>query len=104
MTVCDKDGMSERRAADHLNEWLVKNPFQNQTSQNSLLEVFEIMLIGYARVSTTDQNPDLQIDALLKAGVDRRHIFEDRMSGMRADRPKLNEALAYVTEGDVLVV
>src|SRR3954447_12682580 len=62
------------------------------------------MLIGYTRVSTTDQNPDLQIDALLKAGVDRRHIFEDRMSGMRADRPKLTEALAYLTEGDVLVV
>jgi DNA invertase Pin-like site-specific DNA recombinase len=62
------------------------------------------MLIGYARVSTTDQNPDLQIDALLKSGVDRRHIFEDRMSGMRADRPKLNEVLEYLTEGDVLVV
>lgn len=62
------------------------------------------MLVGYARVSTTDQNPGLQIDALLKVGVDRRQIFEDRMSGMRADRPKLNEALAYLTEGDVLVV
>ena len=57
------------------------------------------MLIGYARVSTTDQNPDLQIDALLRAGVDQRHIFEDRMSGLRADRPKLNEALAYRKRG-----
>jgi len=62
------------------------------------------MLIGYARVSTTDQNPDLQIDALLKVGVDQRHIFEDRMSGLRADRPKLNEALAFLADGDVLVV
>ncbi|WP_192499196.1 recombinase family protein [Skermanella pratensis] len=62
------------------------------------------MLIGYARVSTTDQNSDLQIDALLKADVDRRHIFEDRMSGIRADRPKLNEVLEYLAEGDVLVV
>jgi DNA invertase Pin-like site-specific DNA recombinase len=62
------------------------------------------MLIGYARVSTTDQKPELQIDALLSAGVDRRHIFEDRMSGLRADRPKLTEALAFMTEGDVLVV
>src|SRR3954452_3383234 len=62
------------------------------------------MLIGYARVSTTDQNPSLQIDALLKVGVDQRHIFEDRMSGMRADRPKLNEALEYLAEDDVLVV
>jgi DNA invertase Pin-like site-specific DNA recombinase len=66
------------------------------------LEVFEIMLIGYARVSTTDQNH--QIDALLNAGVDRRHIFEDRMSGMRADRPRSNEALSYAADGDVLVV
>jgi DNA invertase Pin-like site-specific DNA recombinase len=62
------------------------------------------MLIGYARVSTTDQKPELQIDALLSAGVDRRHLYEDRMSGLRADRPKLAEALADATDGDVLVV
>jgi DNA invertase Pin-like site-specific DNA recombinase len=49
------------------------------------------MLIGYARVSTTDQNSDLQIDAYLKAGGNRRYIFEDQMSGMRADRPELTE-------------
>jgi DNA invertase Pin-like site-specific DNA recombinase len=60
--------------------------------------------IGYARVSTTDQKPELQIDALLGAGVDRRHLYEDRMSGLRADRPQLAEALAYATDGDVLVV
>jgi DNA invertase Pin-like site-specific DNA recombinase len=47
------------------------------------------MLIGYARVSTTDQKPELQINALLNPGVDCRHIFEGRMSGLRADRPKL---------------
>jgi DNA invertase Pin-like site-specific DNA recombinase len=103
-TVCDKDGRSERRAADHVNEWLAKNVSRNQTSQNVYLRVFESMLIGYARVSTADQNSDLQIDALLKAGVDRRHIFEDRMSGLGADRPKLTDALAYLAEGDVLVV
>jgi hypothetical protein len=40
------------------------------------------MLISYARVSTTDQKSELQIDALLKAGIDRRHLFEDRMSGL----------------------
>jgi DNA invertase Pin-like site-specific DNA recombinase len=102
--VYDRRGRVDTRTADKLNKPLAKNPFQNQTSQNSSLGVFEIMLVGYARVSTTDQNPDLQIDALLKTGVDRRHIFEDRMSGMRADRPKLTEALAYLTEGDVLVV
>jgi DNA invertase Pin-like site-specific DNA recombinase len=62
------------------------------------------MLISYARVSTTDQKPELQIDALLKAGVDRRHLFEDRMSGLRTNRPKLTEALADATGGDVLDV
>jgi DNA invertase Pin-like site-specific DNA recombinase len=41
---------------------------------------------------------------VLKTGVDRRHLFEDRMSGLRADQPQLAKALAYATEGDVLVV
>lgn len=62
------------------------------------------MLIGYARVSTDDQDTALQRDALLKAGVDERMIFEDKMSGTIQDRPKLAEALAYMKEGDVLVV
>jgi DNA invertase Pin-like site-specific DNA recombinase len=65
---------------------------------------FGIMLLGYARVPTANQKPELQIDALLKAGVDRRHLFENRMSGLRADRPQLAQALAYATKGDVLVV
>lgn len=59
-------------------------------------------LIGYARVSTTDQDPALQLDALHSATVDR--IFEDRASGAKADRPGLAEALAYLRGGDVLVI
>lgn len=59
-------------------------------------------LIGYARVSTQDQDLSLQLDALQGAGCAR--IFEDRMSGAKADRPGLNDALAYVRDGDVLVV
>jgi DNA invertase Pin-like site-specific DNA recombinase len=62
------------------------------------------MRIGYACMSTMHQNPELQIDALLKTEIDHRHIFGDCMSGLRADRPKQTEALAYSTEGDVLVV
>ena len=59
------------------------------------------MLIGYARVSTLEQNLDLQIDALQKAGCDK--IFTDKMSGAKT-RPGLDEALAFLRPGDVLVV
>lgn len=64
------------------------------------------MYVGYMRVSsdTDRQNTDLQRDALLAAGVDSRHLFEDRASGARDDRPGLNQALAFVHPGDVLVV
>ncbi len=58
--------------------------------------------IGHARVSTHDQDPALQCDALGAAGC--APVFEDRASGARADRPRLAEALAYVRGGDVLVV
>lgn len=60
------------------------------------------MLIGYARVSTYDQNLDLQVDALENAGCER--IFKDVMSGVKADRPGLRDALSHMREGDILVV
>lgn len=59
-------------------------------------------LIGYARVSTADQNPDLQRDALAAVGCAR--VFEDEASGARADRPGLAQALDYLRDGDTLVV
>src|SRR5262249_59387181 len=62
----------------------------------------ENMLIGYARVSTDDQNLDLQRDALTAAGCER--IFEDRASGARGDRPGLSEALSHLRQGDCLVI
>lgn len=58
--------------------------------------------IGYARISTNEQNLDLQYDALNKAECYR--TFTDTMSGTRADRPGLLEALNYLREGDTLVV
>jgi DNA invertase Pin-like site-specific DNA recombinase len=64
---------------------------------------FEVdMLIGYARVSTSDQNLDLQIDALSKAGCQK--LFDDKMSGGRAERPGLVKALEMLREDDTLVV
>ena len=64
------------------------------------------MLIGYMRVSTDGdrQVTDLQRDALLAAGVDERHLFEDRVSGSRGDRAGLARALAFLKDGDCLVV
>lgn len=60
------------------------------------------MLIGYARVSTQDQNLELQSDALTKVGCQK--VFEDKVSGTRADRPGLAKALEILHEGDTLVV
>lgn len=60
------------------------------------------MLIGYARISTADQNLDLQSDALKAAGCER--IFTDQMSGARGDRAGLARALSHAREGDTLVV
>ncbi len=60
------------------------------------------MLIGYTRVSTDDQNLDLQRDALRCVGCDK--IYEDRKSGAAADRPGLSTALEVAREGDTLVV
>ena len=52
------------------------------------------MKIGYARVSTGDQNLDLQMDALNKYECDK--IFTDKMSGARSDRPGLDEAMKFM--------
>jgi len=60
------------------------------------------MLIGYARVSTQDQNLELQVDALTKAGC--KKIFDDKISGSRAERPGLTKALEMLREEDTLVV
>ncbi|MDP7735117.1 recombinase family protein [Mycobacterium paragordonae] len=60
-------------------------------------------IIGYARVSTTDQNPQLQLDALRDAGAVR--VFTDHgVSGSKAHRPQLDACLDHLREGDVLTV
>jgi DNA invertase Pin-like site-specific DNA recombinase len=60
------------------------------------------MKIGYARVSTGDQNLDMQIDALKKAGCEK--IFCEKASGALEKREELNRALNYMRKGDILVI
>jgi DNA invertase Pin-like site-specific DNA recombinase len=61
------------------------------------------MLIGYARVSTNEQNLDLQRDALLKAGVSAKDIYTDKITGVKADRPGLTLAISHLRKGDTLI-
>ncbi|EHA5581932.1 recombinase family protein [Salmonella enterica] len=58
--------------------------------------------IGYIHVSTNDQNTDLQRDALIRAECEQ--IFDDKMSGTKANRPGLKRALKHLQTGDTLVV
>ena len=60
------------------------------------------MLIGYARVSTLDQNPEMQIDALKAAGCEK--IFIEKLSGAKDERPQFKAALEYIRNGDTLVI
>lgn len=60
------------------------------------------MLIGYARVSTTDQNPELQIDELQETGCEQ--IYQDKISGSTRDRPELTACLKTLRKGDTLII
>jgi len=62
------------------------------------------MKMGYARVSTDDQNPDLQLAALKQAGCKRKRIFTDKATGAHVKRPELTKCLKALNEGDTLIV
>jgi DNA invertase Pin-like site-specific DNA recombinase len=62
----------------------------------------KVMLVGYARVSTREQNQALQLDALQAAGCAR--VYTEKASGAQRERPELKAALDYAREGDTLVV
>lgn len=62
------------------------------------------MIFGYARVSTQEQNLDLQLDALLKEGIPQKNIYTDKVSSTKEERRSLKKLLNYVREGDTIVV
>ncbi len=88
----------------HLPTQFTDNWRPKSMSVKALRGSFRHMMIGYARVSTTDQNPDHQIDALLRAGVTRENVHVDYASGSKASRPQLDLVLRMLRETDVLKV
>ena len=60
------------------------------------------MLLGYARVSTDQQDHALQLDALRKAGC--RKVYEEVISGARVERPVLQDMLTHLRDGDMLMI
>src|SRR5450755_2571240 len=66
--------------------------------------IFDAALIGYARVSTADQNPDHQIDALRRASVAAQDIYVDHASGAKASRPQLDTVLRILRDGGTLKI
>lgn len=61
-------------------------------------------ILGYARVSTDGQNLDRQIDALMVAGVSRKHLYCEKMTGTKADRPELNRLINDLETGDTVII
>ena len=61
-------------------------------------------ILGYARVSTEGQNLDRQIDALMAAGVSKKHLYCEKMTGTKSDRPELNRLLAGLETGDTVII
>ena len=81
----------------------------NQSVANTTSHVLnhgftEQRLVGYARVSTDDQDLSLQIDALTKQGIPKTYIFMDKLSGAKTERPGLTQCLETLQSGDILVV
>lgn len=62
------------------------------------------MLFGYVRVSTKTQNPNLQIDALLKEGVSEKNMYRDVSSGAKAERHDLDLMISRLRDGDTVLV
>ncbi len=77
---------------------------QRQDSEGHTDDAIMGKLVGYARVSTDEQDVQLQLDALKKAGCNNDDIFIDKASGARSDRPGLDACIAALQPGDTLLV
>lgn len=99
-----RSSVDTQRAITELLLRCVDNPCRFSMSVNGSGSRFRRMLFGYVRVSTADQNPDHQIDALLRAGVERDNIHLDKASGAKASRPKFDLVMQLLREGDTLKV
>lgn len=62
------------------------------------------MLVGYARVSTEQQNLDRQIDMIISYGVDKRNIYKEKITGIKSNREQLNKMIDELQEGDVVII
>lgn len=62
------------------------------------------MLVAYARVSTEEQSLDRQIDALTKYGVDKRNIYQEKMTGTKRDREQLNKMINELQKDDTVII
>src|SRR5438105_2646015 len=73
-----------------------------RTTRTNHTGIDTMSTVGYARVSTTDQDLSIQRQQLANAGCNK--VYEEKESGARGDRPQLTAMLGYVRDGDVLVV
>lgn len=62
------------------------------------------MIVGYARVSTEQQNLDRQIDMLISYGVDKRNIYKEKITGTKSNREQLNRMIDELQQGDVVII
>uniref|UniRef100_UPI0032DAC48E recombinase family protein n=1 Tax=Clostridium perfringens TaxID=1502 RepID=UPI0032DAC48E len=62
------------------------------------------MLVGYARVSTEEQSLNRQIDMLVDYGVDKRNIYQEKISGMKSNREQLDKMINELQEGDTVII
>lgn len=62
------------------------------------------MLVGYIRVSSEMQNLDRQLDALVNYGVDKRNIYQEKITGTKRDREQLNKMLDELQENDIVII